>query len=66
MIRNKALPLISVCIPIFDIEIFLEDCLKSVFLQDFNDFEIIIVSDASSGKDKKGRNCRKIISAVKK
>ena len=59
-------PLISVCIPVFDTEPYLEQCLRSVALQDFADFELLVVSDASRGRDGKGRDARKILQAVEK
>ena len=42
-------PDISVCIPVYETEEYLEQCLRSVILQDFDSFEIVIVSDASRG-----------------
>ncbi|MCR4736122.1 MAG: glycosyltransferase [Treponema sp.] len=41
-------------------------CLSSVYKQDFDSFEIIIVSDASPGKDLEGRSAKKIVKAIKK
>lgn len=60
----KNAPLISVCIPLYDTESLLAQCLYSVFLQDFNSFEVIVLSDASRGKDEKGRNGKKITKQV--
>lgn len=59
-------PLISVCIPVFDTESLLEACLESVIVQDFDSFEIVIVSDASRGRDSKGRSAKKIVHAMQK
>lgn len=59
-------PLISVCIPVFGTEPVLERCLLSVAEQDFSPLEVIIVSDASRGKDSKGRNAEKIAKQVLK
>lgn len=59
-------PLISVCIPVYNTEPFLLQCLRSVFVQEFDDFEILIVSDASCGKDEKGRSAKKIIKLAQK
>ena len=58
--------LISVCIPVYQTEPYLEQCLGSVLLQDFDDFEVIVVSDASKGKDSKGRGAKKIVNAAQK
>ena len=59
-------PLISVCIPVFETEPLLEACLESVITQDFDSFEVVIVSDASRGKDSKGRSAKKIAGAMQK
>ena len=58
--------LISVCIPVYDTESYLEKCLQSVMEQDFADFEIVVVSDASRGKDEKGRSAKKLIHIAQK
>lgn len=63
---KKTQPLISVCIPVFETESFLDPCLRSVIMQDFPSFEIIVVSDASDGRDNKGRNAKKIIGLINK
>jgi len=39
--RKKSQPLISVCIPVFETECFLAQCLRSVYTQDFDSFDII-------------------------
>ena len=62
----KNVPLISVCIPVFETEPLLEACLESVITQDFDSFEVVIVSDASRGKDEKGRSAKKIVRAMQK
>ncbi len=62
----KNVPLISVCIPVFETEPLLEDCLESVITQDFDSFEVVIVSDASRGKDEKGWTSKKIVRAMQK
>ncbi len=59
-------PLISVCIPLFESENYLHQCLMSVLLQNTDDFEVVIVNDASHGKDDKGQNAKKIISIAHK
>lgn len=59
-------PLISVCVPVYDTEPFLEACLRSAAGQDFDSFEIVVVSDASRGRDQKGRSAKKIFKAVQK
>lgn len=59
-------PLISVCIPLYETEKFLHQCLMSVLLQDIDDYEVVIVNDASYGKDEKGHKAKKIISLAEK
>ena len=63
---KKQNPFISVCVPLFQTEMFLAQCLKSVLLQNFDDFEVVIVSDASDGKDSKGHSAKKIIRHTEK
>ena len=57
---------ISVCIPVFNSEKTLRKALDSVVLQDFPDWEIVLVNDGSKGKDEKGRNAKKIAKAFVK
>lgn len=59
-------PLISVCLPLYDTEQYLERCLRSIITQDYNNFEIVIVSDKSRGHDSKGRNAKQIAVAMQK
>lgn len=49
------MPLISVIIPVYNVEKHLEKCLKSVINQTFRDMEIICVNDGSTD------NCAKIL-----
>ena len=49
----KVHPFISVCLPVYNMEKFLEPALVSILNQSFQDFEIIIVNDDSNdGTDK--------------
>lgn len=59
-------PVISVCIPLFETEMFLAQCLESVLLQDYDDFEVIIVNDASYEKDEHGHKAKKIVCIAEK
>lgn len=59
-------PQISVCIPVFETEPYLAKCLRSVYKQNFDSFEIIVVSDASRGTDEKKRSAKKIVRAMQK
>lgn len=59
-------PLITVCIPVFQTEPYLAACLRSVYMQDFDSFEVVVLSDRSPGKDEKGRSAKKIVRLVQK
>lgn len=63
---EKNIPIISICIPVFQTEPYLQACLDSVVTQDFPSFEVVIVSDASSGRDSKGRKAKKIVHDMQK
>lgn len=43
---------ISVVIPVYNVEKYIEGCLKSVFAQTYTDFEVIIVNDGSKDNSK--------------
>lgn len=64
--KTNMAPLISVCIPVFSTEQYLAQCLRSVYVQDFADFEVVVVSDDSKGKDEEGRPAKKIVKALQK
>ena len=48
-------PLISVIVPVYKVEDYLDRCVESVLAQDFEDFELILVDDGSP--DRCGRMC---------
>ncbi len=50
-------PLISVVIPVFNVEKYLEKCVDSVLVQSYDNFEVILVDDGST--DNSGRICDK-------
>ena len=64
--RQQPIPEISLCIPVHNTERFLERCLESVSSQNFKQVEVVLINDLSTGKDEKGRNCRKIVKDFKK
>jgi glycosyltransferase involved in cell wall biosynthesis len=46
--NNTVAPRISVCIPTYNGEKFLRECIESVLEQTFRDFEVVVVDDCSS------------------
>ena len=46
--NSDALPLVSVIIPVFNTEKYIEDCIFSVINQSYDQLEIIIVNDGST------------------
>ena len=42
------MPLISVVVPVYNVESYLRQCVTSVLLQDFRDIEVILVNDGST------------------
>ncbi len=42
------MPEVSVIVPTYNYAHFIEDCLKSIFAQTYNDFEVIVVDDGST------------------
>lgn len=62
----KSVPVISICIPVYNSECFLRRCLLSAVAQDFDSFEIVIVNDGSPGRNEEGQNCKKIVRQVQK
>ncbi len=43
-------PEVSICVPVFNGEKFLQECLDSILAQDFKNFELVVVDDASSDR----------------
>ena len=48
-------PLISIIIPVYNVEIFLEECLQSVMTQSYQNLELILINDGST--DDSGKIC---------
>lgn len=46
------MPKVSIIIPVYEVENYLEECLDSVFSQDFQDFEVIAINDASPDRSR--------------
>ena len=47
---NEKLPAISVIIPMFNMEKYIEQCLDSVLTQTFTDYEVIVADDCSTDR----------------
>ncbi len=45
----------SICIPVYNVEKYLDDCIQSILVQTENDYEIILVDDGSN--DRSGEIC---------
>lgn len=43
-------PLISVIVPIYNVELYLERCIISIITQTIHDIEIILIDDGSTDK----------------
>src|SRR5438270_12301052 len=60
----KPIPPVSVCIPTYNGEAFVRQCIESVLAQSFPDFELIVVDDGSTDgtwdivRDYEARDCR--------
>jgi glycosyltransferase involved in cell wall biosynthesis len=53
--KEVKMPLISIIVPIYNVEAFLPKCLDSILAQSFSDFEAILVDDGST--DRSGNIC---------
>lgn len=51
----KALPIVSVIIPVYNVERYLRECLESVINQTYKELQIIVVDDGST--DSSGKMC---------
>lgn len=51
---------VSIIIPIYNVETYLNECVNSVLIQTFKDFEILLIDDGS--KDSSGKLCDEIAS----
>lgn len=49
------MPLLSIIVPVYNKERYIDDCLRSVLVQTFKDFELILVDDGST--DSSGERC---------
>jgi len=49
------MPKISIIVPVYNVEKYLEKCVRSILAQTFTDFELILVDDGSP--DSSGAMC---------
>ena len=54
IIRDK-MPLVSVVVPIYNVELYLKECVDSILSQTYKDIEVILVDDESP--DSCGKLC---------
>jgi glycosyltransferase involved in cell wall biosynthesis len=47
------LPFLSIIIPVFNVENYIDECLQSIINQDFNDYEVILVDNGSTDQSSK-------------
>jgi glycosyltransferase involved in cell wall biosynthesis len=59
--ENKEVPKVSVIVPVYNVSIYLDQCLKSITAQTLEDIEIIVINDGSS--DDSSEICEKYASA---
>lgn len=52
MQKNQGLPLVSLIVPFYNTEMYLEECIKSITNQDYKNIEIILVDDGSNDNSK--------------
>lgn len=55
--NTQTIPKVSVIIPAYNVECFIEKCLLSIHQQTFNDFEIIVVDDCSTDRTYEFATC---------
>ena len=53
MMDKSSTPLISIIVPVYNVEKYLQRCIDSILAQSFKDFELILIDDGS--KDSRAR-----------
>ena len=51
MISSSDFPYLSVIVPIYDVEDYLEECIESIITQSYTNIEIILVDDGAKGRE---------------
>ena len=46
------MPFLSIIVPVYNVENYLEECLDSILAQTFTDYELILVDDGSIDKSR--------------
>lgn len=59
----SSVPLVSIIVAVYNVEEYIERCLKSLIDQEFEDYEIIVVNDGST--DSSHEKCKKFLSNKK-
>lgn len=49
------IPYLSIIVPVYNVELYLEQCIKSILKQNYQDFELILIDDGST--DASGKIC---------
>lgn len=57
------MPLLSIVIPVYNVEKYIDKCIQSIFSQEFDDYEVILVDNGST--DKSSEKCDKYASIYK-
>ncbi|TGE34861.1 glycosyltransferase [Desulfosporosinus fructosivorans] len=42
------MPFFSIIVPVYNVDVFLKECIESILLQSFNDYEMILIDDGST------------------
>ena len=50
MIKMKARSRISIIVPVYNVEKYINQCIQSVLSQDYPEFELIIIDDGSTDR----------------
>lgn len=53
------MPKVSIIVPVYNAEPYIEDCVQTILKQSFDDFELLLVDDGSP--DKSGEICDRLV-----